>query len=84
MRCYGIPADQSPWSKHAWLSPTCAYVIKEKGEVFIKDLQTTKELALNSDYTVFTFIRKTCDTQFNVEQSDENGQKMYSAMVTKR
>ncbi|CAG2226734.1 BIRC2_3 [Mytilus edulis] len=70
VRCYGIPADQSPWSMHAWLSPTCAYVIKEKGEGFIKNLQTAKELALNSDYTVFTFIRKTCDTQCRTKRRE--------------
>ncbi|CAC5391261.1 BIRC2_3 [Mytilus coruscus] len=62
VRFYGIPGDQSPWSMHASLSPTCAYVIKEKGESFIKELQTAKDQTLNSDYTVITFIRKTCDS----------------------
>ncbi|VDI63718.1 baculoviral IAP repeat-containing protein 2/3 [Mytilus galloprovincialis] len=62
VRFYGIPTDQSPWSMHASLSPTCAYVIKEKGECFIKELQTAKDQTLNSDYTVITFIRKTCDS----------------------
>ncbi|CAC5415590.1 BIRC7_8 [Mytilus coruscus] len=70
VRFYGIPADQSPWSMHASLSPTCAYVIKEKGEDFIKDLQTAKEQTLNSDYTVITFIRKTCDTQCGTKRRE--------------
>ncbi|XP_063404614.1 baculoviral IAP repeat-containing protein 1g-like [Mytilus trossulus] len=62
VRFYGILSDQSPWSMHASLSPTCAYVIKEKGNYFLKELQTAKDQTLNSDYTVITFIRKTCDS----------------------
>ena len=61
VRIFGIPNDQNVWSVHAHLSPTCSHVLREKGRTFLHEQQTAKEQTLNADYTIISFIRKTCD-----------------------
>ena len=61
VRIFGIPNDQNVWSVHAHLSPTCSHVLREKGWTFLHEQQTAKEQTLNADYTIISFIRKTCD-----------------------
>jgi hypothetical protein len=56
VRVCGIPNDQNVWSIHANLSPTCSHVLTEKGRTFLCEQQS-----LNVDYTIISFIRKTCD-----------------------